>query len=544
MNKNTAFSALLITNAIVIAGSVAFSALQRTAESGPAAGSVILSVAPVLLSSVLLALYILYLNKLSENLSSREVDSVYYAGFLITLMVLGAAILEVTFAISGESSQVSQNLLPNTAAKFALGLLVTGIGLYGRIYLQRRILDDETTQNLLNEYADNIGKINDRLKRSAQVVEDELIIVLENARNAGRESTKEMVGVITAELSPAAIALKSTITKINRAFERFEQGKFNELADSADMLSRNISALSDSLKPLEQQLKSQLQTHIDLSSAVGALSDSTRRMIDSADGFSAATSGGVTALDGFSNAVRRSGQVQAELETLSDRIRRSFAEFEASKFSEISERTRKLVEELDSLQAAFTALTGGVDAASTEYQKITVVAQDLANSAQGAVQQIQDLAAAARTGISAIGDFTVAVGTSGAIQEELGQLVESVRRSFSGISEAALMLGTQVGRVAELYTSMGRDVDTESVRQFMNEISRGASVTRAFVDNLQQPISELTKLTSSSTGPLADAVRLLNDTSQKMSGSSADLGRAMVGLATAIRDAATAATRQ
>jgi methyl-accepting chemotaxis protein len=544
MNKNTAFSALLITNAIVIAGSATFSALQKTGESGLAASSVILSVAPVLVSTAFLAFYIFYLNQSRENLSSREVDSVYYAGFLITLMVLGAAILEVTFAITSGSTTVAQNLLPNTAAKFALGLLVTGIGLYGRIYLQRRILDDETTQNLLNEYADNIGKINDRLKRSAQVVEDELILVLENARNAGRESTKEMVGVITAELSPAAIALKSTITKINRAFERFEQGKFNELADSADLLSRNIAALSDSIKPLEQQLKLQLQTHIDLSSAVGALSDSTRRMIDSADGFSSATSNGVTALDGFSSAVRRSGQVQAELESLSDRIRKSFAEFETSKFGEISERTRKLVEDLDSLQSAFAALTGGVDAASTEYQKLTIVTQDLANSAQGAVQQIQELAASARTGINAIGDFTVAVGTSGAIQEELGQLVESVRRSFSGISEAALALGTQVGRVAELYTSMGRDVDTESVRQFMNEISRGASVTRAFVDNLQQPIGELTRLTSSATGPLADAVRLLNDTSQKMTGSSADLGRAMIGLATAIRDAATAATRQ
>jgi hypothetical protein len=113
-------------------------------------------------------------------------------------------------------------------------LLVTGIGLYGRIFLQRRILDDETTQNLLNEYADKIGIINDRLQRSSQVVEDNLLVVLENARNAGRESTKEMVGVITAELSPAAVALKSTITKINRAFERFKQGKFNELAESAD----------------------------------------------------------------------------------------------------------------------------------------------------------------------------------------------------------------------------------------------------------------------------------------------------------------------
>jgi len=37
---------------------------------------------------------------------------------------------------------------------------------------------------------------------------------------------------------------------------------------------------------------------------------------------------------------------------------------------------------------------------------------------------------------------------------------------------------------------------------------------------------------------------LLNDTSQKMTESSAGLGRAMVGLATAIRDAAVAASRQ
>jgi hypothetical protein len=162
----------------------------------------------------------------------------------------------------------------------------------------------------------------------------------------------------------------------------------------------------------------------------------------------------------------------------------------------------------------------------------------------GTVDKIQELAVAASAGETAIGNFTEAVGATGATQEEFEKLVASVRQSFSGVSEAALTLGQQVAAVAEVYTRIGQNIDTESVRIFLSEIARGSTVTRAFVDNLQQPISELTKLTASATGPLSDSVRLLNDTSQKMTESSAGLGLAMVGLANAIRDAAVAASRQ
>jgi predicted nuclease with TOPRIM domain len=101
-------------------------------------------------------------------------------------------------------------------------------------------------------------------------------------------------------------------------------------------------------------------------------------MTENTDSLSVATSNGVTALDGFTLAVSRSGQVQAELENLSDRIREVFLEFEASKFGEISERTKQLVQDLSALENSFTALNGEVNAASVEYQKITTVGKELA----------------------------------------------------------------------------------------------------------------------------------------------------------------------
>lgn len=534
MHKGRVFSLLLAGNLILITVSTLLSI--RSPQY-----ALILVFCTVLFSVTSIGGYARFLYKSTDHLSSREVDSVYYAGFLITLMILTAAVFEVVIGIDKGKET---NLLTFVAAKFALGLLVTGLGLFGRISLQSRILDDENTQNLLNEYADKIGMLNDRLQQSAQVIDGKLLAVLDNARNAGKESTKAMVDMISQELSPAATQLKDTITKINRAFGRFEQSKFDDLSTAADTLTRNLEGLANSVKPLAVELDSQTSKQNAFGVAVTAITESATNMTSQIDGFVTAAASGVAAVDEFTAAVQKSGSVQGDLERLSQRLQASFAQFEQAKFAELSQSTRQLSADLTRLQESFGGLQRGVTDATGSYERVVSGNTQLAVAGEVATAQISALSESARLGVGALGDLNVAVGTTGAMQEELLQLSAAIRQSFGAIVESSQRLAAQIAQGAETFGAIGTGFNTDGIRQFAIEVGRSADATRQFAENLRQPIDELTRLTQGSTGALAAAVRLLNDSSQTMTQSTNALGGAMVNLANAIRDAANTAARQ
>jgi hypothetical protein len=196
-------------------------------------------------SAASLLVYAAMLRLSSVSPTNAEVDSVYYGGFLITLMVLGASVYELATINDTES------LLSRVAAKFGLGLFVTGIGLFFRILLQRRIADSETTQDELNRYAESIGVLNDRIAQSSDVLATKLVDVLNEAQKASRESTKELVTLLTDELGPAADQLRQTITKINRTFGRFEDSKFSVLTSASERLSGELERLQEAVAPLQ-----------------------------------------------------------------------------------------------------------------------------------------------------------------------------------------------------------------------------------------------------------------------------------------------------
>lgn len=541
MDKKNWFAALLLFNFALLTLSTLFSIRSENADV------ILYAFAPVMFSALSVFFYAHLLDKSTRgehrrHLSAREIDSVYYAGFLITLMVLTAAVVEVVVGLSTEKKGLE--LLTLVAARFALGLLVTGVGLFMRIQLQRHILDDETTQELLSEYADKIGIVNDRLQTSASVVEDNLIQVLDNARNAGKESTKAMVDMISSELSPAATTLKDTITKINRAFARFEQGKFDDLSTAADTLTRKLEGLTNSLGPLAVELDAQAIKQSAFGAAVTAVTGSAFNMTNQMNIFATTAVSGGSAVKEFTEAVQQSGSVQEDLRKLSQRLQESFAQFEQAKFAELSQSTLQLSTDLTLLQDSFGGLQRGVTDAAGTFDRVISGNNQLSAAGQSATAQISALSESARLGVGALGDLNIAVGATGAMQDDLVQLSAAIRQSFGEIVESSQWLAAHIDRSKETFGTIAGGFNTDGIRQFAIEIARSADATRQFAENLRQPIDELTRLTAGSTGALAEAVRLLNDSSQTMTQSTNSLGGAMVNLANAIRDAAITAARQ
>jgi hypothetical protein len=90
------------------------------------------------------------------HLSDSEIDSIYYFGFVVTLLTLIASVL--TLGISG-----NQNIdLQTIGIQFGLGLFVTGYALVARLHLQ---VSNESNIEPEDAYANYVDRVNGLLGR-------------------------------------------------------------------------------------------------------------------------------------------------------------------------------------------------------------------------------------------------------------------------------------------------------------------------------------------------------------------------------------------
>jgi hypothetical protein len=224
---------------------------------GGSLAGVAITVVPCLLS---LIFYRLILTSGKKRPSARQIDSIYYLGFLITLMVLGAA----AFELSMNLEDLSEGLVQSIGSKFALGLLVTGLGLYFRIALQSEVATDVDALSALKQYADSIGVVNDRILETDRVLSNAVENVVKIAKTSAQDAGKEFSNLIVGELAPAVAELKSSISQMVRVLDRFKPerfagvtevteklaNRFRDLEEIAPALSRNLSQLSANVSQL------------------------------------------------------------------------------------------------------------------------------------------------------------------------------------------------------------------------------------------------------------------------------------------------------
>ena len=213
--------------------------------SGVAALSTAMFAGPSLISIIF---YQVVLMRRGARITQLEADSIYYLGFLITLSALVCTVFD--FIQNPNNPQI----VAAVGSKFALGLISTGAGLFGRMVLQSRIPDDDSVSSGLGEYVENIGRINDRMTESSSKLDNLVNDVVRQAQDLGRKSTVETVRVISEELGPAVNDLKSLITDVNRSLGRFKEGRFQDLADASNQLAAGFEAAAQRIPQLTQEI--------------------------------------------------------------------------------------------------------------------------------------------------------------------------------------------------------------------------------------------------------------------------------------------------
>ena len=177
------------------------------------------------------------------HLSDSEVDSIYYFGFVVTLLTLIASVL--TLGVSG-----NQNIdLQTIGIQFGLGLFVTGYALVARLHLQ---VSNESNIEPEDAYANYVDRVNGLLGRVdlaysdldqlLQKIVDRLRATLEaeSAENATRLARQ-----IESSFSPILDACKTLGERIGG------QGLGNEI----ESMRAVVAATNKTFKHFETRLQ-------------------------------------------------------------------------------------------------------------------------------------------------------------------------------------------------------------------------------------------------------------------------------------------------
>lgn len=229
-------------------GWIAFNSFYSLASDTDAAAFVL--VGPSFLS---LVAYQVFLSRKEQLLSQREIDSAYYLGFLITLMVLAAAALQIS---SYSADDANNSLVTAIGLKFALGLLATGYGLFARIWLQARLMAPDDATEVIEAYIDRIGRLNDRIDNSAQAIDGLVGEVLQNAVDASRKASNSVVATLGEELEPATKQLSTAIKHLHEAAGTLASGPITRLSDLAAEVSTGFRALGEDVPKVSSSLHS------------------------------------------------------------------------------------------------------------------------------------------------------------------------------------------------------------------------------------------------------------------------------------------------
>ncbi|MDR6496316.1 hypothetical protein J2797_006243 [Paraburkholderia terricola] len=312
--------------------------VAMTVAALAAGASVVLHLpVPVVLVCELLPLCIYFsvLYRIGKNgLGYTAIDSVYYFGFIVTILSLAGSVMRVwMFGIEKDMSGL--------IAQFGVGLLATGLALVFRLMLTARVesLNAKDLSQTIDEYVQRIDGIVVKVETSAASFEG-LSQSLQERTRAVVESTYEQC---TASMRSAVTAFSESISGITRQTSE-SVTRFGEVVESVAVASHvkdfdaNINELTAGLKGFAAEISKygRLTTDEALRATKQALDASEKWHADSLSEMSKASQQSIqTALAALSDLDMSvdTSMVKSDLQALS----RTIATF-TKKFAELDDK--------------------------------------------------------------------------------------------------------------------------------------------------------------------------------------------------------------
>lgn len=187
-----------------------------------------------------------------DGLSHTAIDSVYYFGFIVTILSLTGSVMRVwLFGIEKDMSGL--------IAQFGVGLLATGLALVFRLILTARVesLNAKDLSQTIEEYVQRIDKVVSRVEASAASFEG----LSESLQQRTRVVVQAAFEECTASMQAAAINFSESMARVSEQATSSVSGfsraveSFAEVTHVAEFGS-NIEELSSGLKSFAAEVSS------------------------------------------------------------------------------------------------------------------------------------------------------------------------------------------------------------------------------------------------------------------------------------------------
>jgi len=421
------FSLLTVSVGLIILGQIL--------SLSPLIG-VALSCAPLLYYHVVVLWW-----RTNGELTSTEIDSVYYFGFLITIFSLAAGVY--SFKSANANAGQEDTLL----SQFAVGIVATAYAVFARMHLAGR--------------SDGIS-VGDPQERLAELVyrNDELITKLSVAGHVADELARNLSSARDQIPRQTATELAAALTDIRREFNA-------GLADSLSSLAASTAQINDSLsKSAELTGKNGI---------VPALNEVVHSMQSLAKGTSSAADASLE----LATAMSMTGN---DVVSLRGVVSSSRVEFEA---------LRGVGDTLRSFDAAASASAAAVGEAATELVRV-------ANDLRG----VGDAVSTAPRTMKRLADQVVRTSEGMDYLAEVAAKIAAAADGLSRASESTQSLTIGVERVIQVTPKLAESL--EAVQRGSVEASRQLESLTATIGGTESAMRKVEQSTATLDGANAD----------------------------------------
>jgi len=424
-----------------------------------------------------------------DSLNQQQIDSVYYFGFLLTLAFLLASVVEFTKV---DFSSTEPKKVTEIAAKFALGLIATGIGLAGRLFLLPKKFSLETTDDAIQKQIQQVDNLVFEFQKTIDLFQQLREEALNRTTRGVEQAAIAVVDTIKSGLEVSVASLSASINQLKTDLSSLDVSTLESLAKTSSRLSKSFDQLSSSVPDTSvvfQSLHSNLQVLTVKTEAAGT---ALARNADSAERASTA----LERLDSLD-----SGALESINKSLTD-LSESLSRIDTAPLVDLLSTTSATSSSLDHLRELIPDLGSSVESLGSDVDSLAKTAVSASQSLEtlkssissigGSVESIRQLETVTQEISSAMTKFSqnIALLDKGSI-EQLGSTIESILVKFKEFE--TLIQGMRTAADQSINTVAG-DIQQSSanISQQIAELDRVASVLQTTMAKYSQALRAMT----------------------------------------------------
>lgn len=422
----------------------------------------------------------------SGELTSVEIDSVYYYGFLVTILALAASAL--TLAIHG----VGGDTMLLVGAQFGLGLIATGYAVAARMHLLTVSTNFEAgdTDKVVDAYVLRSRELISNMELASTSFLSFASSLQEQSASAAADSQRRLESLVTESAKGFGAGVESTLSEAKRSIEELRV-LLNDAAFGSERqeLKKSVQGSLTAVTKLNVALEEMAVLSGTSATAASEMTTSFTQMNERA---------GLMAerLDGLTNDNGTLVLFQQRLNASSERIAQSAAEFELA-----SKELSKVAEGADQAGQELTALKSAVGGAVKSLQPLGPASERVAAIAGSFSEVDMSLQAITQTSGSLGSDLNRMAAALGAVLpllEQFGKVGESSMPNLESMTAHVGQLEQLAGALAPVAKSMTGMSDVLS--KHMEQLKQTADAN----EHLRQSISDTVNATPALQARLAE----------------------------------------